>query len=37
MLTYYDAVEHLITCSYGGPQDAEQSDIRSAVQRSYSE
>ena len=37
MLTYYDAVEHLITSSYGGPQDAEQTDIRTAIQRAYSE
>ena len=37
LLTYYDAVEHLITSSAGGPQDAEQSDIRTAVQRAYSE
>ena len=37
MLTYFDVVEHLITSSFGGPQDAEQRDIRTAVQRSYSE
>lgn len=37
MLTYYDAVEHLITGSSGGPQDAEQTDIRTSVQRAYSE
>ena len=37
MLTYYDAVEHLITSSSGGPQDAEQSDIRTSIQRAYSE
>lgn len=37
MLTYYDAVEHLITSSYGGPQDAEQTDIRTAIQRAYTE
>jgi hypothetical protein len=37
MLTYYDAVEHLITSSFGGPQDAEQTDIRTAIQRAYSE
>lgn len=36
-LTYFDAVEHLITASYGGPQDAEQRDIRTAVQRAYAE
>jgi hypothetical protein len=37
MLTYYDAVEHLITSSFGGPQDSEQTDIRTAIQRAYSE
>jgi hypothetical protein len=37
MLTYYDAVEHLITSSFGGPQDAEQADIRTSIQRAYSE
>lgn len=37
MLTYYDAVEHLITSSSGGPQDAEQTDIRTAIQRAYTE
>jgi hypothetical protein len=37
MLTYFDVVEHLITSSFGGPQDAEQRDIRTAVQRAYSE
>ena len=37
MLTYYDAIEHLITSSFGGSQDAEQKDIRSAVQRAYNE
>ena len=37
MLTYFDVVEHLITSSFGGPQDAEQRDIRTAVQRSYAE
>jgi hypothetical protein len=37
MLTYFDVVEHLITASFGGPQDAEQRDIRTAVQRAYSE
>jgi len=37
MLTYYDAIEHLITASYGGPQDAEQADIRTSAQRAYSE
>lgn len=37
MLTYFDAVEHLITASFGGPQDAEQRDIRASVLRAYSE
>ena len=37
MLTYFDVVEHLITASFGGPQDAEQRDIRSAVLRAYDE
>lgn len=37
MLTYYDAVEHLITSSFGGPQDGEQTDIRTSIQRAYSE
>jgi hypothetical protein len=37
MLTYFDLVEHLITSSFGGPQDAEQRDIRTAVQRAYDE
>jgi len=36
-LTYFDLVENLIVSSYGGPQDAEQRDIRTAVQRAYSE
>lgn len=36
-LTYFDLVEALIVSSYGGPQDAEQRDIRTAVQRAYSE
>lgn len=36
-LTYYDAVEHLIASSFGGPQDAEQKDIRTALQRAYRE
>jgi hypothetical protein len=36
-LTYQDIVEHLIVASYGGPQDAEQKDIRTAVQRAYRE
>lgn len=37
MLTYFDLVENLIVSSYGGPQDAEQRDIRTAVQRAYGE
>ena len=37
MLTYFDLVEHLITASFGGPQDAEQKDIRTAIQRAYTE
>lgn len=37
MLTYQDLVDHLITASFGGPQDAEQKDIRSAVQRAVQE
>jgi hypothetical protein len=37
MLTYQDCVEHLITSSFGGPQDAEQKDIRTAIQRAYAE
>lgn len=37
MLTYFDAVEHLITTSFGGSQDAEQKDIRLAIQRSFDE
>ena len=36
-LTFFDVVEHLITSSFGGPQDAEQRDIRTAVHRAYSE
>lgn len=36
-LTYFDAVEHLISASFGGPQDAEQKDIRTALQRAYRE
>jgi hypothetical protein len=36
-LTMFDLVESLIVSSYGGPQDAEQRDIRTAVQRAYSE
>jgi hypothetical protein len=37
MLTYFDAIEHLITTSFGGSQDAEQKDIRLAIQRSFDE
>jgi hypothetical protein len=36
-LTYFDAVEHMISASFGGPQDAEQKDIRTALQRAYRE
>jgi len=36
-LTYFDLVESLITSSYGGPQDAEQRDIRTAVHKAYTE
>jgi hypothetical protein len=36
-LTYFDCVEHLIVSSFGGPQDAEQRDIRVAIQRAYQE
>lgn len=36
-LTYFDVVEHLISASFGGPQDAEQRDIRTAVHRCYTE
>jgi len=36
-LTFFDVVEHLITASFGGPQDAEQRDIRTAVHRAYDE
>lgn len=36
-LTYFDVVEYLIVSSFGGPQDAEQRDIRAAVQRAYDE
>ena len=36
-LTYFDLVESLIVSSYGGPQDAEQRDIRTAVHRAYDE
>ena len=36
-LTYFDLVESLIVSSFGGPQDAEQRDIRSAIQKAYAE
>jgi hypothetical protein len=36
-LTYFDVVESLIVSSYGGPQDAEQRDIRTAIHRAYAE
>jgi len=36
-LAYFDVVEHLIASSFGGPQDAEQRDIRTAVHRCYAE
>lgn len=36
-LTYFDLVESLIVSSYGGPQDAEQRDIRTAVHKAYNE
>lgn len=36
-LTYFDLVESLIVSSYGGPQDAEQRDIRTAIHKAYSE
>lgn len=35
--TYHDLVESLIVSSYGGAQDAEQRDIRTAIQRAYQE
>jgi hypothetical protein len=37
MLTYFDLIESLITASFGGPQDAEQRDIRSAIHKAYDE
>jgi hypothetical protein len=37
MYTYFDAVESLIVSSYGGAQDAEQRDIRTAIHRAYDE
>lgn len=36
-LTYFDLVESLIVSSFGGPQDAEQRDIRSAIHKAYNE
>lgn len=36
-LTFFDLVESLIVSSYGGPQDAEQRDIRSAIHKAYTE
>lgn len=36
-LCYFDLVESLIVSSYGGPQDAEQRDIRSAIHKAYAE
>lgn len=36
-LTMFDLVESLIVSSYGGPQDAEQRDIRTAIHKAYSE
>lgn len=36
-LTFFDLVESLIVSSYGGPQDAEQRDIRSAIHKAYNE
>lgn len=36
-LTYFDLVEGLIVSSFGGPQDAEQRDIRTAIHRAYDE
>lgn len=36
-LTYFDLVESLIVSSFGGPQDAEQRDIRTAIHKAYSE
>ena len=36
-LTYFDCVEYLVAASFGGPTDAEQRDIRTAVQRAYTE
>jgi hypothetical protein len=36
-LTYFDLVEALIVSSFGGPQDAEQRDIRKAIHHAYDE
>ncbi len=36
-LTMFDLVESLIVSSYGGPQDAEQRDIRTAIHKAYNE
>lgn len=36
-LPYADLVQYLIVSSYGGPQDAEQKDIKLAIQRGYDE
>ena len=36
-LTMFDLVESLIVSSFGGPQDAEQRDIRTAIHKAYSE
>jgi hypothetical protein len=36
-LTFFDLVESLIVSSYGGAQDAEQRDIRTAIHRAYDE
>lgn len=36
-LTMFDLVESLIVSSYGGPQDAEQRDIRTAIHKAYAE
>jgi hypothetical protein len=35
--TYFDLIESLIVSSFGGPQDAEQRDIRTAIHRAYDE
>jgi hypothetical protein len=36
-LAYFDLVESLIVSSFGGPQDAEQRDIRTAIHKAYAE